>query len=101
LLQADGLRLIDNIRKSYGIHIEETKQGNRSYYRIKSLFLYGQYPLTEAELQSLLMCKSFTQHLVGKKMYEEATQAIFKSRAALAEGKHIGECHFTPSVPEQ
>jgi predicted DNA-binding transcriptional regulator YafY len=94
------LRLIDNIRKSYGINIEETKQGNRSFYRIrKSIASLKNIPLTEAELQSLQMCKAFTQHLVGKKLYEEATQAIFKSKAMLADGQHIGECHFTAFRP--
>jgi len=94
------LRLIDNIRKSYGINIEETKQGNRSFYQIrKPVASLKNIPLTEAELQSLLMCKSFTQHLIGKKLYEEATQAIFKSKAALADGQHIGECHFTAFRP--
>ena len=29
------LRLIDNIRKSYGIDIEEIKKGNKNFYRIK------------------------------------------------------------------
>jgi len=78
------LRLIDNIRKSYGVNIEETKEGNRSYYRIrKPVSSLKNIPLTEAELHSLLICKSFTQHLIGKKLYEEATQAIFKSKAAL------------------
>jgi predicted DNA-binding transcriptional regulator YafY len=94
------LRLIDNIRKSYGINIEETKQGNRSFYRIrKPVAALRNIPLTEAELQSLQMCKAFTQHLVGRKLYEEATQAIFKSKAALADGQHIGECHFTAFRP--
>jgi len=94
------LRLIDNIRKSYGINIEETKQGNRSFYRIrKPVASLRNIPLTEAELQSLQMCKAFTQHLVGRKLYEEATQAIFKSKAALADGQHIGECHFTAFRP--
>lgn len=94
------LRLLDNIRKSYGVNIEETKEGNRNYYQIrKSVSSLKNIPLTEAELQSLLMCKSFTQHLIGKKLYEEATQAIFKSKAALADGQHFGECHFTAFRP--
>jgi len=94
------LRLIDNIRKSYGVNIEETKEGNRSYYRIrKPVASLGKIPLTEAELHSLLICKSFTQHLIGKKLYEEATQAIFKSKAALGDGQQIGECHFTAFRP--
>jgi len=94
------LRLIENIRKSYGINIEETKQGNRSFYRIrKPIASLKNIPLTEAELQSLLMCKSFTQHLIGKKLYEEATQAIFKSKTTLADGQQISECHFTAFRP--
>ena len=94
------LRLLDNIRKSYGINVEETKQGNRSYYRIrKSVASLQNIPLTEAELQSLQMCKSFTQHLVGKKLYEEATQAILKSKTSLAAGHQVGECHFTAFRP--
>lgn len=94
------LRLIDNIRKSYGIDIEETKQGNRSFYRIKKAAASLQnIPLTEAELQSLQMCKAFTQHLVGKKLYEEATQAILKSKTALAGGQQIKECNFAAFRP--
>ncbi|MEE9912020.1 MAG: WYL domain-containing protein [Deltaproteobacteria bacterium] len=94
------LRLIDNIRKSYGIAIEETKQGNRSFFRIKKLAaLPGTVPLTEAELQSLQLCKAFTQHLVGKKLYAEATQAILKSKTALAGNQQMGECHFAAFRP--
>lgn len=94
------LRLIDNIRKAYGINIEETKDGNRSFYCIrKSVASLKHIPLTEDELHSLQLCKSFTQHLIGKKLYEEATQAIFKSRATLAEGQHVDECHFTAFRP--
>jgi predicted DNA-binding transcriptional regulator YafY len=94
------LRLIDNIRKSYGITIEETKQGNRSYYRIKKPAASLQnIPLTEAELQAMQMCKAFTQHLVGKKLYEEATQAIYKSKASLASGQQANECHFAAFRP--
>lgn len=94
------LRLLDNIRKSYGITIEETKEGNKNYYRIKKTSpSLRNIPLTEAELQSLQLCKSFTQHLVGKKLYEEATRAIFKSKAALGQEGKISECHFSAIFP--
>jgi len=94
------LRLLDNIRKSYGITIEETKEGNKNYYRIKkpSTSLRN-IPLTEAEIQSLQLCKSFTQHLVGKKLYEEATRAIFKSKSAFGQEGKISECHFSALCP--
>ena len=94
------LRLLEDIRKSYGIDIEETKQGNRNFYRIrKSGASLQNIPITSAELQSLHMCKAFTQHLIGKKLYEEATQAIFKSKAALAGGRQVSECHFASFRP--
>jgi predicted DNA-binding transcriptional regulator YafY len=94
------LRLIDNIRKAYGVNIEETKQGNRNYYRIrKSIVSLQNISLTEAELKSLQLCKAFTRHLVGKKLYEEAAQAILKSKASLAAGYQVGECHFTAFRP--
>lgn len=94
------LRLIDNVRKSYGITVEETRQGNRCYYRIKKpAASLRNIPLTEDELQALQLCKAFTQHLVGKKLFDEATQAIFKSNTTLAGGKHISACHFAAFSP--
>lgn len=94
------LRLINNIRKSYGIEIEETKQGNRSFYRInKSASSLQNVPLTEAELQSLQLCKAFTQHLVGKKLFEEATSAVNKSIVTLTREKKISDCHVTAFHP--
>ncbi len=94
------LRLLTDIRKSYDIDIEETKQGNRSYYRIrKSRASLQNIPITSAELQSLQMCKAFTQHLIGKKLYEEATQAISKSKATLAGDRQLGECHYASFRP--
>ncbi len=94
------LRLIENIRKSYGIKIEESKKGNKSFYRIpKPAGLLKNIPMTEAEFQSLQLCKAFTQHLIGKKLYEEATQAFLKSKSALAEGYQLQECNFTAFRP--
>lgn len=91
------LRLITNIRKSYGVEIEETKQGNKSYYRIRrpSVSLRN-VPITEDEIRALQICKAFTQHLVGKKLYEEATRAIFKSKAEFV-GALFSESHFGAS----
>ncbi|MEE9913127.1 MAG: WYL domain-containing protein [Deltaproteobacteria bacterium] len=94
------LRLLGNIRKSYGIAIEETKQGNRCFYRIKKPAVsLRNIPLTESELQSLQLCKAFTEHLVGKKLYEEATQAILKSKTALADGQQVDKCHVAAFRP--
>jgi hypothetical protein len=40
-------------------------------------------PLSPSELALLQMCQSFTKHLLGKHLYEEATKAILKSQACL------------------
>ena len=94
------LRLIENIRKSYGIKIEESRKGNKSFYRIpKPAGLLKNIPMTEAEFQSLQLCKAFTQHLIGKKLYEEATQAFLKSKSALADSYQLKECNFTAFRP--
>lgn len=94
------LRLIDNIRKSYGIEVEETQKGNRNFYRIaKPSGVMKNVPMTEVEIQSLLLCKAFTQHLIGKKLYEEATQAFFKSKSALAQSCQLKECNYTAFRP--
>lgn len=94
------LRLISNIRKSYGIEIEETRQGNRNFYRInKAVASLQNVPLTEAELQSLQLCKAFTQHLVGKKLFEEATSAVNKSIVSLTGAKKISDSHIKAFCP--
>ena len=75
--------------------IEETFQGNRKYYRIKrpSSGLPAM-PLTETEIRTLQMCRDFTEHLIGKPLYEEATRALLKSRALLPGKDYIFKCHF-------
>jgi len=76
------LRLVDDIRRSYGVEIEEFLEGKRKYYRIKH-FRNGTPSLniTSSELSALCMCKTFAEHLMGKEMFEEASRAIEKHRS--------------------
>ena len=80
------LRLVNDIAMAYKVNLEESKQGNRSYYRIKRPERTSlTHSLTEMELNVLEMCRDFTAHLLGDKLFEEATQALLKSQALLPE----------------
>ena len=94
------IRLLNDIRMSYGMDIEETFQGNRKYYRIKrSLSGLPMATITETEMRTLQMCRDFTEHLIGKPLYEEATRALLKSRALLPGKNNIFKCHFASFRP--
>jgi predicted DNA-binding transcriptional regulator YafY len=87
------LRLMEDIRKAYGVNIEESYSANRKYYRVKRPgSTKALYPLTELELSVLQMCRDFTSHMLGKKLFEEATRAIAKSQALLP-GEPAGNGH--------
>jgi len=89
------LRLVDDIRRSYGVEIEEFLEGKRKYYRIKRLSsAKPSLDMTENELNSLYMCKTFSEHLMGKDLYEEATQALEKNYACLQQDKLPSPQHF-------
>jgi len=88
-------RLVDDIRRSYGVEIEDFMEGRRKYYRIKRL--NGNTPvldITESELNALYMCKTFAEHLMGKKLFEEAGCALEKNHATLPADKAPSPQHF-------
>jgi predicted DNA-binding transcriptional regulator YafY len=89
------LRLVDDIRRSYGVEIEEFLEGKRKYYRIKRLSsAKPSLDMTEDELNALYMCKTFSEHLMGKDLYKEATQALEKNQACLPEDILMSAQHF-------
>ena len=90
------LRLVDDIRRSYGVEIEEFLEGKRKYYQIKRHRNGSPSSLniTESELNALCMCKTFAEHLIGKEMFEEASRAIEKSQANLSPEKLGTLQHF-------
>lgn len=84
------LRLIDVIKRSYDIEIEETFEGRRKYFQIKRLKINPPLlPLTESELNSLYMCRSFAEHLLGRRAFEEAGRALEKSQAYIPKVKPV------------
>lgn len=82
------LRLVNDIGMAYKVNIDERMEGNRKYFRIqRPTRLPVTYSLTEMELNLLEMCRDFTAHLLGNTLFEEATQALLKSRVLLPEKK--------------
>jgi len=75
-------RLIDDLSHDLNVRIEEEQQGRRRYVRIPRRPV-PPVPLSEIELSLLQMCRDFTAHLLGRPLFEQVTQALFKSQALL------------------
>ncbi len=89
------LRLVDDIRRSYGVEIEDFIEGKRKYYRIKRLSAsMPSLNISESELNALYMCKAFAEHLMGKKLFEEASHGLEKNHAFLSDEKAASPQHF-------
>jgi len=82
------LKLLQDIRKSYGVELEESKVVKSSYYRLKGPHREPiPVKMTDSELSILYMCRDFTAHLLGKKLFDEATKALLKSHGLPGERK--------------
>ncbi len=94
------LRLVDDIRRSYGVDIEDTIRENRKYYRMKT---NGRIPpvlnLAKSEFAVLLMCQAFASHLLGEELFEESTKALEKNRALLSQGKCLSPGSLASFIP--
>jgi predicted DNA-binding transcriptional regulator YafY len=89
------LRLVDDIRRAYGVEIEESFQERRKYFRLKKKTgKTPTIPLTSAEITTLQMCKAFAEHLLGPELLKEATQGIEKSRVHFGENLLNLDGHF-------
>ena len=89
------LRLVDDIRRAYGVEIEESIQERRKYFRLKKKTgKTPAIPLTSAEITTLQMCKAFAEHLLGPELLKDATQAIEKSSAFVSDNLPISPSHF-------
>lgn len=94
------MRLIDDIKMSYGIEIDETIQNKNKFYRIKrKINVDPSLDLTEAEINTLQMCRAFTEHLLGRQLFDQATQALEKSMAHLPGDKRGASRHFATFIP--
>ena len=89
------LRILNDIRKSYGVTLDEEFRGREKYVSAKkSISKQPILSMTESEWHVLSMCRTFTEHLLGRKLFEEATQALLKSKTYLQEGDKVTTGHF-------
>jgi len=92
--------LVDDIRMSYGVDIEESIENRRKYYRLKRrVGIDPTLNLIESEISVLQMCRAFTEHLLGRQLFEDAAQALLKSQAHLPENKRVDSRHFATFIP--
>ena len=79
------LRLLDDLQRAHRLELEERREGNRKYIRLRRPErIPPAMTLSDSEYNLLLMCRDFTAHLLGAEMFAEATRALEKSQALLA-----------------
>jgi predicted DNA-binding transcriptional regulator YafY len=93
------LRYIEDLDLSSGhVEIETKKIGKEHFYKVKRPFNTPKMTLSETDYLVLEMCRSFTSHLLGKELFEEATQTIEKSRAYLKDPEKRGPGSYFSSI---
>ena len=94
------LRIMDDIRRSYGIEIQESFKGRQKYFQIRKES--GGVPpaqISNEEIMVLQMCRAFTQHLLGRKLFEETAVALGKSRKLVEDQRALSTEHFGSILP--
>jgi len=94
------MRQIDYLQRALGVQFETSFEGRRKYYRMKhQTYRRRSAAVTADELAVLEMCSAFTRHLIGKKLFDEAANALGKNWIALPEGERISTSHFSDFIP--
>ena len=94
------LRLLNDIQRGYLLDIKEEYEQKKKYVSLKKPVLSAPViPLTEDDIQILHMCRAFTEHLLGKTLFEEATNALLKGQAHLPSIGSSSGRHFASFRP--
>jgi len=95
------LRMVDDITKVYDVVIqEEIAEDRKKYFWLeKQNKRLPALNLSTSEYNLLRMCHAFTEHLMGKKLFEEASGALDKNRALLADNNTGASRHFAAIIP--
>ena len=88
------IKNISEIRMAYSIDIEESLEGRRRYYQIKKPHVPPQVSLTGEEISTLFMCQAFTEHMLGKELFQDSLRAVEKSMALLPKDANVSAKHF-------
>ena len=89
------LRLVGDIQRAYGIEIEEMVKGKQKYYQLtKKKEIPQVFRITRDEMQVLYMCRAFTEHLLGKRFFDDATHALEKSQTLMNDKTQSFDRHY-------
>ena len=87
--------LVEKIETGYGVRIEREMRGNRLFYIFASPRRFPPAAmLSSSELNTLQMCRAFTEHLLGVDQFGKAMLTIEKSSRMLPEDEALPEGNF-------
>jgi len=87
--------LVEKVERGFGVRIEREMRGNRLFYVFNPPRKFPPSAmLSTTELNTLQMCRAFTEHLLGAQQYGQAMQAIEKSTHMLPEEDDLPESNF-------
>jgi len=94
-------RIVDKINSSTeGIKIEDYTKDRKRIFRIKKEKIPAkEMNLTQSEYGVLQMCCSFTKHLIGKEIFDQALNALGKSQVLIKNRDTVSEKHFGAFTP--
>lgn len=89
------IKLVEDIKMSYGVEIEESIQDRRRYYQLKRPDnIKPKLHFTNSEIVTLQMCKAFSEHLLGRGQVEKASQGIQKGLGLMSKPGNVSLDHF-------
>ncbi len=94
-------RIVDKINSSTrGIKIEDFIKNRKRIFRINKEELPAKpINLSQSEYGLLQMCCSFTKHLIGKEIFDQAANALGKSQVLIKNRETVSAKHFGAFIP--
>ncbi len=94
-------RIVDKINSSTeGIKIEDFIKNRKRFFRIrKEKIPAKEMNLSQSEYGILQMCCAFTQHLIGKEIFDQALNALGKSQVLIKNRETVSAKHFGAFTP--
>ena len=87
------IKLIEELETLHWLELEKTMKSGRRYYQIRrAQVAKNRVALTDEELDTLIMCRAFTGHLLGRDQFDAAMSALHKSSQLL---------HDTPGAEDR
>lgn len=88
------LRIIRDIESAYQVQIDRAMRGREAIFTIRSQKTPATPYLKASEMDLLWMCHAFTEKLLGKKLFDEARDALDKSQALLKDRGYLYDSNF-------